>query len=205
MPLSRALVLPHAIAATIREGASTNIVVVEGSWRELMEPLRDGVIDLTVGALRETAPADLEQRALFDDDVAVIARANHPLTREPSPTLDMLAGCGWIVGQAGTPVRAVWDTLFAGRAPPVAPVECGSVMVIRGILMDSDLLTLPSPDQVTLELRTGKLAIVRCAAVRARRTIGVTTRCDWHPTGAQRRFLQRLGEAVEQTRLSENE
>lgn len=205
MPLSRALVLPHAIAAAVRDRSRAEIVVVEGSWRELMEPLRDGLIDLTVGALRETPPPDLEQRPLFVDDVAVIGRAGHPLLNDlalgPAPGLEALGCYGWIVGQTGTPLRAAWDALFAGRPPPLAPIECGSVMVIRGVLIDSDLLTLLSPDQVALELRTGTLAVVAAAGARARRTIGVTTRRDWRPTGAQARFLQLLEAAVRQTRL----
>lgn len=204
MPLSRALVLPHAIAAAVRDGSRAEIVVVEGSWRELMEPLRDGVIDLAIGSLRDVAPPDLEQRALFVDQVAVIARAGHPLLREPAPTLEALARYGWIVNQVGTPLRAAWDAMFAGRVPPPAPIECGSVMVIRGVLTDSDLLTLLSPDQVALELRTGTLAMVTVAGARAQRTIGVTTRRDWRPTSAQARFLRLLEVAVDQTRLSEN-
>ncbi len=204
MPMSRALVLPHAIAASVRHGTGAEIVVVEGSWRELMEPLRDGVIDLTVGSLRDSALPDLEQRPLFVDDVAIVARAGHPLTADPAPSLDALAACGWIVGQAGTPLRGAWEALFAGRIAPRAPIECGSVMVIRGVLIDSDLLTLLSPDQVAIELRTGTLAIVGPAA-RGRRTIGVTTRRDWRPTGAQAHFLDLLQDATERTRLPENE
>jgi DNA-binding transcriptional LysR family regulator len=203
MPMSRALVLPHAIAASVRQDHRAEIVVVEGSWRDLMEPLRDGVIDLTVGSLREQAPPDLEQRALFVDDVAIVGRGDHPLVADPAPGLDALARYGWIVGQEGTPLRAAWNALFAGRTPPFAPIECGSVMVIRGVLLDTDLLTLLSPDQVAIELRTGTLAIVGAATPRVRRTIGITTRRDWHPTQAQARFLSLLRNAVEYARLPE--
>lgn len=205
MPLSRALVLPHAIASAVRDGSRAEIVVVEGSWRELVEPLRDGVIDFTVGALRQEAAPDLEQHPLFVDEVAVVARSGHPLAADPAPSLEALARYGWIVGQSGTPLRAAWDTQFAGCPLPPAPIECGSVMVIRGVLADSDLLTLLSPDQVALEVRTGTLAILGAAGRPAQRTIGVTTRRDWRPTGVQARFLQLLKDAVDHTRLPEIE
>jgi DNA-binding transcriptional LysR family regulator len=214
MPLSRALIVPHAIAATMRGTSNPatmrapntpQIVVVEGSWRELVEPLRDGVIDLTVGALRDEAPPDLDQRALFVDEIAVVARAGHPLAKDPAPTLAALACYGWIVGQAGTPLRSLWDAMFAGVAPPPAPIECGSVMVIRGVLRDSDLLTLLSPDQVAMELRTGALALIGPPVPRARRTIGITTRRDWRPTAVQARFVACIEDAARLTRLPENE
>ena len=205
MPLSRALVLPHAIAASMREGTGAEIVVVEGSWRELMEPLREGVIDLTIGALRDEAPPDLAQRPLFTDDIVVVARAGHPLAGDATPSLDALARYGWIVGSAGTPLRALWHTLFEGRPTPPAPIECGSVMVIRGVLGDTDLLTLLSPDQVAMELRSGVLATVGPPVPRARRTIGITTRRDWRPTAAQARFTALVEDAARATRLPKNE
>ena len=44
--------------------------------------LRSGDIDFILGALRPTAEAkDLQQEALFDDRISVIARADHPLAK----------------------------------------------------------------------------------------------------------------------------
>lgn len=192
MPLSRALLLPRAVAAFTREDTRTIVEVVEGSWRELADPLADGLLDLMVGALRPDAPAGMEQHALFDDRLAVIGRAGHPLADMAAPTLDDLGRFGWIVGQAETPLRTRWDTLFAGRARPAAPIECGSVMVIRGVLRQTDLLTLLSPDQVAMELEHGVLARIGMPVPHGERTIGITMRAGWRPTSAQRRFVALL-------------
>ena len=204
MPLSRALVLPHAIARFVRAVPGTVIDVVEGSWRELVEPLRDGVIDLMIGALRDETPPGLEQRALFTDRLVTIGRAEHPLANKANPSLAALAAQGWIVAAPGTPLRLRWDAMFAGRAAPVAPIECGSVMVIRGILQDSDLLTLLSPDQVALEIETGMLATIGRPLAHGTRTIGITTREDWRPTAAQRMLIALLKQAAIDTRVQEN-
>lgn len=206
MPLSRALVLPHAIGGFLRDRPGIAIEVFEGAWRDLVEPLRDGMIDLMVGALRDEAPAGLVQRPLFEDRLRVVGRAGHPLRPVARPTLDDLAGHGWIVGQAGTPLRAQWDALFGGGAAPPAPpapIVCGSVMVIRGLLLDSDLLTLLSLDQVAPEVESGLLATIGPPLERGDRTIGVTTRADWRPTVAQRHFLACLDAAVAATRVQE--
>ena len=204
MPLSRALVLPRAIAAFARERPGAVLDVVEGSWRELVEPLRDGVIDLMIGALRDPPPAGLEQRALFIDRLVVVGRAGHPLAGKADPGLDALAACDWIVSSPGTPLRMRWDALFAGRAPPVAPIECGSVMVIRGVLRDSDLLTLLSPDQVALEIETGMLTTIGAPLLHGERTIGITTRAGWRPTTTQRHLIALIERAARDTRLQEN-
>jgi len=48
--------LPRALALFLREETGTVVGIVEGSWRELVEPLLDGVIDIMIGALREQSP-----------------------------------------------------------------------------------------------------------------------------------------------------
>lgn len=199
MPLSRALVLPRAIARFTAEYPRVRIDVVEGSWRELIDPLLDGVLDIMVGALRDQPPRGLTQIPLLLDRLVVIARAGHPLAEQEAPSRDALAAYPWIVGQVGTPLRGQWETLFAGRTLPSAPIECGSVMVIREVLRDTDFLTLLSPDQVALEISASVLATIGPPLTESSRTIGISTREGWRPTSAQSRFLDLVEQAGSKT------
>ncbi len=203
MPLSRALLLPHALALFLNDARGTVIDVVEGSWRELVDPLLDGVVDLMIGALRSDPPTGLDQVPLFTDRLAIFGRAGHPLAGKPVD-LEQLATQRWVVGPVGTPLRHHWETLFAGRTLPPVPVECGSVMVIRGLLAESDLLTLLSPDQVALEVEAGLLARIGPDLIDTVRTIGITTRSGWRPTAGQARLIALLQRASDETRLQEN-
>lgn len=204
MPLSRALLLPRALALFLGDSPRTVIDVVEGSWRELVDPLLDGVIDIMVGALREVAPAGVEQMPLFTDRLAIFGRNGHPLAGR-AVGLDALAGQGWVVGSQRTPLRTHWEALFDGGPAPAVPIECGSVMVIRGLLTQSDLLTLLSPDQVALEVDAGMLVRIGPELPDTVRTIGISTRSGWRPTRAQARLLDFLERASSETRLPENE
>jgi len=204
MPLCRALVLPHAIASFVAEAPKVGIDVREGSWRELVDPLLDGSIDLMIGALRAEPPAGLEQRALFQDRLAVVGRAGHPLAGVEQPSLADLGRFGWIVGQPDTPLRTHWQAMFAGAAAPPNPIECGSAMVIRGVLRESDFLTLLSPDQVALEIASNMLTLIGKPLDQAVRTIGITTRAGWRPTSAQRRFVELVEQAAATTRIRKN-
>ncbi|MEN2787306.1 LysR family transcriptional regulator [Sphingomonas qilianensis] len=205
MPLSRALVLPRALAAFTRAAPGVVIDVVEGSFRELVDPLQEGVLDLLIGALRDTPPPGLEQRALFDDRLAVVARAGHPLAAVAHPGIEQLAGYPWIVGSPATPLRQQWHSLFASRALPAAPIECGSAMVIRGLLRDSNLLTLLSPDQVALEIQAGMLTTIGPALEDSVRTIGITTRAGWRPSAAQSHFVALLDQASREIGIPKNQ
>lgn len=206
MPLCRARLLPTAVAAFHQKHPESETVIVEGSFRELIEPLRDGQIDVMIGALRPTAPADdVVQRELFVDRLVVLGRKDHPLARLAGDvgTTD-LARFPWTISAPATPLRIQWELLFAsaGVEPPRVPVESGSVIANREILRKSDFLTLLSPDQVAVELEAGWLIKICEAPVNLERTIGTTTRAGWRPTAMQSTFLETLHESAESMSLS---
>jgi molybdate transport repressor ModE-like protein len=196
MPLSRARLLPNAVAAFHHAHPGTEIAIAEGSHADLVGPLRDGDIDLMVGALRDPAPGDdLDQRPLFVDRPVILARAGHPLASvSGSLGAEDFVRFGWIVPAEGTPLRRQWQLMFAaaGLETPPVPIECGSVIMVRQLLIHSDFLTLLSPDQVAVELEAGWLVQIANAPGEISRTIGVTTRADWRPTRLQRRFIAAL-------------
>jgi LysR family transcriptional regulator of gallate degradation len=72
------------------------------------------------------------------------------------------------------------------------PIECGSVITIREILIRSEFLTLLSPDQVAVEMKAKWLVQIGDAPTGLVRRIGVTTRSGWTPTALQRAFLDEL-------------
>ena len=58
------------------------------------------------------------------------------------------------------------------------------------------MLTLATPDQVALQIRSGLLASIPFPAHSPDRlTIGITTRRRWRPTSVQQLFLDSLAEA----------
>lgn len=199
MPLSRARLLPSAIVAFNRRFPEIDIVVVEGGYTELVGPLRDGGIDMMVGAARADPPADVVQHQLFNDRLVILGRTGHPLAdRKPAPDAGELARYPWIVAAAGTPLRGHWQSMFeaAGIPPPRVPIECGSVMTVRQILIETDFLTLLSPDQVDVELKAGQLARIGELSPAMSRAIALTLRADWRPTASQAAFIALIeGEA----------
>jgi DNA-binding transcriptional LysR family regulator len=208
MPLCRARLLPTAVAAFHQKHPESETVIVEGSFRELIEPLRDGQIDVMIGALRSTAPADdVVQSALFVDRLVVLGRKGHPLAKSAGKvTTADLAHYPWTISAPGTPLRILWDKLFAstGVRPPRIPVESGSVIANREILRKSDFLTLLSPDQVAVELEAGWLTLICEAPQNLERTIGFTTRTGWRPTAVQTNFMQCIEATANSIKLRKN-
>ena len=198
MPLSRARLLPAAVTAFHRQHPEIGVSIIEGSHAELVGPLRDGEIDMMVGALRQSPGDDaIVQAPLFEDRPVILARAGHPLAGAADRlTPEGMTAYPWITAAVGTPLRSQWQAMFeaAGTVAPAVPIECGAVIMVRQMLLQSDFLTLLSPDQVAVELEAGWLVKIADAPGDVTRTIGVTTRADWRPTALQRRFLDILAE-----------
>jgi DNA-binding transcriptional LysR family regulator len=198
MPLSRARILPAAVARFLVRRPQVRLTIVEGSRAELVEPLRSGVIDVMVGALREplTEP-DLTQHRLFDDVPAFYARHGHPLAGT-SPTGADMARFPFTVAPRGLPLRDSFEGYFTdlGLPLPSVPVESGSVMMIRQVLMGTDFITLLSPDQVAVEVEAAWLRPLARLPERFARTIGMTTRASLLPTEVQSEFFADLTAAA---------
>ncbi|HJT41208.1 MAG TPA: LysR family transcriptional regulator [Sphingobium sp.] len=190
MPLSRARLLPRVIASFRGAFPQVHISVHEGSHGELVGPLRDGEVDMMIGALRDPSIGqDLAQLPLFEDRPRIMAGAGHPLRAGWDG--DALRRYPWILPPEGAPLRQLWRRMFdalGGDLPPV-PIECGSVMTIRELLVGGDYLTLLSVDQLALELDVGLVIDIGEAPGAVSRTIGITTRADWRPTRLQQRFM----------------
>lgn len=197
MPLSRARWLPETILRFAAIHPGVDVAVVEGSHAELAGPLRDGEVDLMLGALRDAASVDdLRQEAVFEDRPALVMRSGHPLL---SGVIDgpALAAFPWILPASDTPLRHYWEGMMraAGAEPPRVGIECGSVLTVRQLLLGSDALTLLSPAQLAVELDAGVLATLP-PPVPVARTIGITTREGWRPTGPQAAFVALLREVA---------
>ena len=196
MPLCRARVLPDAILSFKKEHVSANVAILEGSFAELLDPLRDGEADFLVGALRtQDLGKDIEQEPLFEDFPVILGRKDHPLSKIGRPaTLEDCQHYSWVMPPKSVPMRAQLDRAFESLMLPLPAVEieCGSVIAIRQLLLGTDCLTLLSPDQVVIELETGWLETIAHPPKSLSRTIGYFYRTDWRPTPTQAAFIECL-------------
>ena len=205
MPLARTYLLPHAINALLETRPAVNVSVIDGPYGDLLQGLRQGDTDILIGALRDPLPVnDVMQEELFSDTLAIVGRARHPLTTASTLDLADLARYPWIVPRGDTPTRAHFDTLFpttnSDTALPRPVIETSSLVLIRGLLMGSDRLTVLSAHQMRHEEDQGLLARLPFDMPDTRRKIGVTFRRNWHPTKTQSLFLSLLRDAAKTLR-----
>lgn len=198
LPLSRATLLPDAIARLTTDHPRTTVQVVDGPFDDLLHALREGDIDLMIGALRDPVPADdVRQVHLFTDTLGIYCGRNHPLAGRNDLTPADLAAFGWTVPRRGTPTRAAFDRFARALPPQQSLIETSSMSLMRGVLGSTTRLTMISNHQAASDPHLVRLPLPDAALRDEGRPIGITTRASWVPTPAQRHLVRLLHDAAE--------
>lgn len=197
LPLARASLLPRALNRLTLLYPHLHVQVIDSSHSEMLHALRHGEIDLMLGALRDPLPApDVVQEPLFHDRLGIFCGPTHPLRQAPQLSKEDLAIFPWVVPAKGAPTRRYFDDFFENlphlRTGPI--FEANSPILIRGLLAESDRLTMISTSQVADEVRLGCLFPLSIDLDDQPREIGVTYRDNWCPTTLQKQFLEILRE-----------
>lgn len=191
MPLARTWLVPEAVLEFLAAEPGHTVSILDGPYETLLAALRGGTAEFLVGALRQPGPGvDVVQEHLFDDPLAIVVRAGHPLAgRRRLRDRDLLR-YPWVAPRPGSPLRRQFDSLLAGGpALRWPPVECNSLVAARALLLGSDRMMLLSAHQVRHELQTRLLVALPHPQGRVTRPIGLARRHDWRPTAAQARLL----------------
>jgi LysR family transcriptional regulator of gallate degradation len=181
LPLGRTRLLPESIAAVVAKYPGLRVATMEGSFETLAASLRAGDLDFILGALRPVEYAsDLQGEPLAEDELGLVCSRGHPWAgRKQIPARD-LALARWVLPRVNTPNRMLFERALTARGlpPPNVVVETSDLAVLRGVLLDSDLLTAISPSQLSYELGAGLLTLLPVPLRDTRRVIGITRRTD---------------------------
>ena len=203
LPLARSYILPTAIDAMVRSSTRVQIRAVDGRYDELLQGVRQGDLDFLIGALRDPPPVDdIIQEHLFDDPLAIVAGARHPLAKQKTVTIDDVLRYPWVAPPKTTPAGSyLFNTLKIQDLPdtPVRVVS-SSLVLVRGLLMTGDYITIISLHQIWHEHAQGVLVPLPIDLKDNSRAIGLTYRRDWRPTRTQQQFLAHLREVTRQMR-----
>ncbi|MEV5828134.1 LysR substrate-binding domain-containing protein [Spirillospora sp. NPDC052242] len=186
------VLLPRAIAALKASRPGITVIVREATFDAQVPRLLDGEIDLILGRLNpiEEQPA-LRQITLYGEPVRLVARRGHPARERPGLSLADLLGYPWVLPLEQTALRRELEQVFRaeGLEPPANLVECTSVLTVRTLVRDTDMIAaLPE-----LVARTdAELAPLPVPLETVRRQVGVTLPAHRAPTPSARLMLDHL-------------
>lgn len=139
--------MPELLIGAVRlmksRSALTTVSVEEGDLTRLLPRLRVGELDLIVGRLEPGyASPDLDTEALYEEQMAIIAKPDHPLCAKRHPTWSEMAKEPWIVPPAWASSRVKLNQMFYKHRlhPPVDLVESASFLATLSFVRDCGAL-----------------------------------------------------------------
>ena len=155
-----------------------------GPHHYLIRLLREGALDLMIGRLpAATEMSGLSFEHLYEEDVVLAARADHPLAH--LPLAEVLASVPLILPPATALIRPAVDAYLAslGLNGIKPAVETVSLALGRGICLASDAMWFISRGVVVEDLASGQMAERPTGARFLSGAVGITRRQGDPPGG----------------------
>lgn len=194
LPFSEQDMVVKVFGEMLSRHRHVRLQAVTGSYGALVDGLRQGELDFLIGPLRSPPPYDtLEEKHLYDEFFAVVARSDHRLARGKRRLKD-LAGENWVVAPHGTPTRRYFEELLIGQGlvPPSQTCEIVTFSLAEQMIMHSDVIGLLTYSRAKLKGIAKGLKVLSVKLPANARAIGLTYRRDQPLTPAQRTFLEML-------------
>ncbi|HET7793502.1 MAG TPA: LysR family transcriptional regulator [Rhizobacter sp.] len=164
----------------------------------LLPALRRGDIDLSINALPEEPPPDLDAVALMSDDLCMVVRPGHPLLARSRLRLKDLAHAQWMLPGPDVAARLQIEAVLAAAglpAPQVAIEVSNTTAPLADLLLHSDLVAIQS-ESVLDSHPAGQFSVLPFAEARLKRQIGVLTRQGATLPPLAQRFMELLVEGA---------
>ena len=190
-----AALLPEAIQRIHEQRPNVTVAVREGTNDVLMPALRSGDLDMVVGRLPEYRHRqEVLQEPLYDEEICIVGRSGHAVTRKKNVKFEHLSEIGWILPPQDTTLRRQIDKEFLDRNldPPVAAVESVSFLTNRYLLTKTDLLGVFPFHVIEEEVASGSLVIIPSKLNLSSGPVGVSYRRQAGLSPAALAFLDTL-------------
>ena len=152
--------MPHLLGAFIQRYPEVTPRLTVTNRAKVLERLKENLDDLLIMG---KVPRELEVEAhpFLDNDLVVIAPANHPLARHRAIPLKRLLKERMLQREPGSGTRLAMDDLFEKQGLKLEPyMELGSIEAIKQAVMAGLGISVMSQHNLRLELESGQLCIL---------------------------------------------
>ncbi len=191
-PVENLLVAAYEVLVKTKQKITAAIRIEQ--THSTLPALRSGELDLVLSALPVQPDEDLVQEPLVDDDLTVIASANHPLARQKKVTIADLAPQRWALTPPNSVTRRRFNQLFEaqGISPPKPTLEISSAAFTLRMVAASDLLCFVSRWWLDRCETSPGLVEIPVKEMKWRRRTGVSYRKGGYLSPTARRFIEIL-------------
>jgi DNA-binding transcriptional LysR family regulator len=187
-----AYLMPELLAGYSHRHPHIALTLEIANTEVIQRMLRDGRLDLALTEGFADDP-DLDAAVFAHDELAAIAPPGHPLLAEAPITAPRLLQEPLILREPGSGTRAVLERALAERGLAVHPLmSLGSTEAIKRAVAAGAGLAVLSRLALSLELETGRLALLPLSDLSLRRPLHRLTRRGAYESRAAKAFRELL-------------
>lgn len=179
-PSEATRLLPTALNRLRERSPGISVTVLYGLNEALTPMVKHGEVDFALSSIpARSADPDLRLIRVHEDRAAVIVRTGHPLgAHRGALTAQHLVDQQWILARTSELERRALDELFleAGLEPPAVTLETTSAVLMKTMVIQSDLLTFLPRELIYWEERAGLLTALKLGVPSWHRIVGLTLR-----------------------------
>ncbi|WP_206997032.1 pca operon transcription factor PcaQ [Trinickia mobilis] len=200
LPTIAPALVPPMLARFAKDWPQVVVRLVTSSNAELLERLKAGTIEFAIGRLADPEKMiGLNFEQLFNEPLAVVVRAGHPLASSASSAASPAALPAALAGPFpvvlppfGTLIRQSAESLLtmSGAAPLASFVEVLSVSVGRALALENDALWFVPLAAVERDLDDGALVRLPLPYAGTEEPVGLIRRTDSEPSPVARTLIE---------------
>lgn len=205
LPTVSARILPDAVKAFTDAGSGVHTRVITGPNDYLLTLLRTGDVDFVIGRMAEPdVMVGLSFEHLHSERVVMVVRPDHPLLKERSFNLAMMAGYQTLMPTPDSVIRRHVDRMLLAHGVSALrdEVETVSDAFGRAYVRKSDAIWIISEGVVAADVTRGHLALLPVDTSETSGPVGLTTRTDTESTLAAESLKQAVRAAAAGLRWS---
>jgi DNA-binding transcriptional LysR family regulator len=155
-------IVPAAVSRIAARRPSLRFTIRSGTAQELLPALLQGDVDILFTVLEDHIKGpDLRIERLFEDHFVLVVNRRHPLLSRKAITLHDLAARRWAFLQDASSLwHAVEELARQQQIATQAPYETNSVMFVRTIVGQSDVIGVLPSHAAEIGAETGSLACI---------------------------------------------
>ncbi|WP_416199539.1 MAG: LysR family transcriptional regulator [Pseudomonas helleri] len=194
LPTAAGYILAPVVEQMRQRYPGIKVQVLSGVYEYLVGKLRTGEIDLIVGRLIGRDMLGVTFEALYEEDLVLVVRKDHPLAQRERVVLDDLRPYVLLASPQGTLVRISVDNFLLSNSSleGLQILETLSETFSRVYVHDYDGVWFVQRGLVDLDLRLGIVRALPFASPLLRAPIGLTTPTDRPLSDAAQQFLKLL-------------
>lgn len=202
LPTVSSHIMPRAVEMFLSEEPDAGIRVVTGENTVLLNQLRVGDLDVVIGRL--AAPEQMQGLSfehLYSEQIAFVARKNHPLLNSGRGfEFDKIGDFTILMPPPGSIIRPFVDRLLITMGVVNLPtqIETVSDSFGRAFVRQTDAIWLISSGVVADDLAEGTFATLPIDTSETRGSVGLTTRADTTPIPQLSILMQTIRDAGRQ-------